>query len=283
MPVNWAETDSWVAANSNPFAIEDDLYLTAESDSPFGDFINPSTIMGATAEATQEEIPDQFRLDPVEVHDPAPMPDLTVSDPMPDLTVSDPAPDLTPSNPVPDLTLSDPMPDPVSSPIPPESDGQDQMFWERLLFGGSAILLVLLLGVLFRNWSAFMGGQQQTAKTENAPTVVASPNSSPSPSPATESSTEILNEARSLIKPTLASDASKAIDRARTIPPSDPLYAQAQQDIDRWSRNILDIARQRAAQKQFQQAIAAAQLVPKDRPEVYAEAQKAIQQWRRSR
>ncbi|MBE9009871.1 peptidase C14, partial [Pseudanabaenaceae cyanobacterium LEGE 13415] len=145
--------------------------------------------------------------------------------------------------------------------------------------GGSAILLVLLLGVLFRNWSAFMGGQTQTAQTQNAPTKVASP----SPSPTTESSAEILNEARSLIKPTLASDASKAIDRAREIPPSDPLYAQAQQDIDRWSKNILDIARQRAAQRQFQQAIAAAQLVPKDRPDVYAEAQKAIQQWRRSR
>ncbi|BAU12701.1 putative peptidase C14 [Leptolyngbya sp. NIES-3755] len=277
MPVNWAETDAWTAADSNPFAIEDDLYLTSESDSPFGDFATPSTIMGATAEANQEEIPEQFRLDPVEVHDPAPIPDLTVSDP--DLTVSDPAPDRTISKPVPDLTLSDPMPDHAPSPIPPETDGQDQMFWERLLFGGSAILLVLLLGVLFRNWSAFMGGQQQTAKTQNAPTVVASP----SPSPATESSAEILNEARSLIRPTLASDASKAIDRARTIPPSDPLYAQAQQDIDRWSRNILDIARQRAAQKQFQQAIAAAQLVPKDRPDVYAEAQKAIQQWRRSR
>lgn len=258
MPVNWAETDSWTAADPNPFAIEDDLYLTAESDSPFGDFSAQPTIMGATAEFSQEEIPDQFKLEPVEVDDPDPVPDLTISDPVPDLTLSDPI-------------------DNDPSPIPPEPEGQDQMFWERLLFGGSAILLVLLLGVLFRNWSTFMGGQQQTAKTEPAPTVVTSP------SPASESSAQILNEARSLIKPTLASDASKAIDRAREIPPSDPLYAQAQQDIARWSRNILDIARQRAAQKQFQQAIAAAQLVPKDRPEIYAEAQKAIQQWRRSR
>ncbi|MBW4442608.1 MAG: caspase family protein [Plectolyngbya sp. WJT66-NPBG17] len=251
MPVNWAETESWVAAESNPFAIEDDLYLTAENETSFDNFVAQPTIMGATAElSSYEEIPEQFILDPVQV-EPEPVPDLTLDEPI------------------------DADPTPLVSPVPKEPEVQDQMFWERLLFGGSAILLVLLLGVLFRNWSAFVGGQQ-TAKT-TTPEAIASP------SPAATPSAQILNEARSLIKPTLASDASKAIDRARTIPASDPLYAQAQQDIDRWSRNILDIARQRAVQKEFQQAIAAAQLVPKDRPQVYADAQKAIQQWRKAR
>ncbi|MCY7276768.1 MAG: peptidase C14, partial [Phormidesmis sp. CAN_BIN44] len=74
---------------------------------------------------------------------------------------------------------------------------------------------------------------------------------------------------------------SKAIERASQIPASDPLYAQAQVDIDRWSRNILEIARRRAADRSYKQAIAAAQLVPKGRAQVSAEAQKAIADWQK--
>jgi len=254
MPVNWAETESWVAAVSNPFAIEDDLDLTADNDPAFYGFATPSPIMGATLDGVSD-IPEHLIPDPI--IDPVPEPEKPI----------------------------EPDPDPIVPPVPEEPGVPDQMFWERLLFGGSAILLVLLLGVLFRNWSAFVGGQQ-TAKTNTAPEANAERGATiatPTPSPAVNSSAQILNEARSLIKPTRASDASKAIDRARAVPANDPLYAQAQQDIDRWSRNILEIARKRAEQKEFQQAIAAAQLVPKDRPQVYAEAQKAIQQWRKAR
>jgi hypothetical protein len=250
MPVNWAETDSWVPATPNPFAVEGDLYLNPlefEQTANYDLEVHP-TIMGATA-----DLPDNLVLDPIEL-------EPIEADPHPE------EPDPIPTNPA-----------PIVSPIPEEPSAPDQMFWERLLFGGSAILLVLLLGVLFRNWSAFMGGQQTASKNPSpAPTTVAAPN-------AAINSEKILNEARSFIKPTTASDASRAIDRARAIPANDPLYAQAQQDIDRWSRNILEIARKRAEQKEFQQAISAAQLVPKDRPQVYAEAQKAIQQWRKAR
>lgn len=247
MPVNWAETESWIPATPNPFAVEGDLYLNPVEFEPSSNYdleVNP-TIMGATA-----DLPDNLLLDPIDYEpieaDPHPLPE-------------------------------EPDPTPIISPVPEEPSVSDQMFWERLLFGGSAILLVLLLGVLFRNWSAFMGGQQTANNGASpAPTTVAAPN-------AAINSEKILNEARSYIKPATASDAARAIDRARTLPPNDPLYTQAQQDIDRWSRNILEIARKRAEQKEFQQAISAAQLVPKDRPQVYAEAQKAIQQWRKAR
>ena len=255
MPVNWAETESWVSAELNPFAINDDLYLTAVDSNPtFDDFGTLPTIMGATADnAPNEEIPDRFVLEPVSV-EPAPIPDLTL----------------------PDEPLH-PDDSPICTPAPKDSQ-KEQLFWERLLFGGSALLLVLLLGVLFRNWSTFTGAQQ-TARNETPFEANAAP---VTPTPAVKSA-QVLNEARSFIKPTLASDANRAIERARTIPPTDPLYPEAQQDIDRWSRNILEIARKRADQKEFQQAIAAAQLVPKDRPQIYTEAQKAIQQWRKVR
>ncbi len=115
-----------------------------------------------------------------------------------------------------------------------------------------------------------------------------SPVASASPSPAVTASLSpvrdsqaILNEARGLIKPISASDANRAIERASQVPETDPLYAQAQIDIERWSRDILDIAKRRAADRSYKQAIAAAQLVPKERPQAYAEAQKAIADWQK--
>ena len=92
-----------------------------------------------------------------------------------------------------------------------------------------------------------------------------------------------LAAARALIKPSLASEASRAIAIARLIPSNDPQYAQAQKEIDRWSQDIFTIAQQRAAQKDYKHAIAAAQLVPDDRPQLHADAQKAIAEWRKKR
>jgi Caspase domain len=92
-----------------------------------------------------------------------------------------------------------------------------------------------------------------------------------------------LAAARALIKPSLASEASRAIALARQISSNDPQYAEAQKDIDRWSQDIFTIAKQRAAQRDYRQAIAAAQLVPSDRPQLYTEAQKAIAEWKKRR
>jgi hypothetical protein len=90
-----------------------------------------------------------------------------------------------------------------------------------------------------------------------------------------------LATARALIKPSLASEANRAIALARQIPANDPQYAEAQREIDRWSQDILTIAQQRAAQKDYKHAIGAAQLVPEDRPQLHAEAQKAIAEWKK--
>ncbi|HEY9809826.1 MAG TPA: hypothetical protein V6D13_10910, partial [Halomicronema sp.] len=74
---------------------------------------------------------------------------------------------------------------------------------------------------------------------------------------------------------------SDAIAKARTIPKNDPLYPQAQKNIDRWSQVILDIAIGRAQQGAYQSAIKTANLVPKDRKEIYATAQQYIPQWQK--
>jgi hypothetical protein len=99
--------------------------------------------------------------------------------------------------------------------------------------------------------------------------------------PSGKSGEAILQEARSLIRFNQASQYNKAIGKAREIPPNDPSYAQARQEITHWSQVIFNLSKRRAENAAFAEAIAAAQLVPKDQPRLYAEAQRAIAQWQR--
>ena len=284
-PVNWAEAESWTSLGEpNPFLVEDDLFD-----------------LSTDAELPSESLPNPYEL-PADYSQAAPIATLQPMPPESNPEVSVDYADHNNAAPVPQV------PKPVSTPsvysAPEETQEQDQKFWERLLFGGSALLLLLLAGVLFRNWSTFWGQQSATnpspivtspaAKVTTAPLQprsaivpsstkpeTAKPTPIASASPAqTKDSQAILNEARGLIKPISASDANKAIERASQVPASDPLYAQAQVDIDRWSRDILDIAKKRAADKSYKPAIAAAQLVPK-RSQAYAETQKAIAVWQK--
>jgi Caspase domain len=101
-----------------------------------------------------------------------------------------------------------------------------------------------------------------------------------------------LDRAIATVPSTQASAFNRAIEQARSVPPGDPLYAQAQRDIDRWSQAIVDLAQQRARQsnggstsravRNYRSAIAAAQLVPADRSSQYAQAQRLIGVWRQN-
>jgi hypothetical protein len=81
------------------------------------------------------------------------------------------------------------------------------------------------------------------------------------------------------LRQTQASDLSLAIATAKKIKPGEPLYAQAQENIQIWSQMILDLAEGRAKQRQYANAIAAAKLIPKDEI-LYTKAQNSIEQWR---
>ncbi|MGK7902026.1 MAG: peptidase C14 [Hormoscilla sp.] len=89
---------------------------------------------------------------------------------------------------------------------------------------------------------------------------------------------DILGKARTAIGLNQASKYSSAIDMAREIEPGEPLYAEARQDIEFWSRAILDIAVGRSKMGKFGEAIAAAKLVPSD-SDSYSEAEDAIALW----
>jgi soluble cytochrome b562 len=107
----------------------------------------------------------------------------------------------------------------------------------------------------------------------------------------------LLSQARSMINrlretspQNQASDFVEGIKLVRQIKPGQPFYAEAQQDIDRWSRVILDMAQGRAGRstgessvrakaENFNGAIGSARLIPTDRPDLYNQAQQAIAKW----
>ncbi|MGK7920039.1 MAG: caspase domain-containing protein [Trichodesmium sp.] len=90
---------------------------------------------------------------------------------------------------------------------------------------------------------------------------------------------KILSEAVTLLDSVSASSLSQAIIKASQIPQNDPLYPQAQNQIERWSLTILDIANGRALKGNHSNAINAAKLVPRNIKPIYQEAQLAIGEW----
>ncbi len=96
---------------------------------------------------------------------------------------------------------------------------------------------------------------------------------------AAERNQALLDEARRMLQPASASVFNDAIEAARQVPEGDPYYEQAQTNIDRWGWVILDLAVGRASVGNIDGAIAAAQLVPPDRPAVYDEAQRYVLRW----
>ncbi|MBK4732701.1 caspase family protein [Oxynema sp. CENA135] len=83
------------------------------------------------------------------------------------------------------------------------------------------------------------------------------------------------------LEPAQAHQFGYAIAEAREIPQDDPRYDQAQKDIDRWGAVILDIAISRAQQGNYEGAVAAGNLVPKDRPQLQKEVQVRMPEWER--
>lgn len=106
-----------------------------------------------------------------------------------------------------------------------------------------------------------------------APATVAPPAAQPEPA-----SPPTLSEVTSILGSQQASPYVKAIEEARKISADNPAYAEAQGKIELWGQAIMDIAMGRAAQGEFQKAIAAAQLVPSE-VSVYSQAQNMIPSW----
>jgi len=186
--------------------------------------------------------------------------------------------------------------------IPKENT--DNFWWQTILLwlGSISLMLGILVGGFLRQRSTPLTAQQSNSPS----TTIANNNSQqviktvPTAKPKSQSATAkpsspqprpqvftpeiltknqaVLAEARNSIKQNQAAEYSRAISIAQKIPPNQPLYAEAQQDISRWSREILNIAKTRAQEDNFTSAIATAELVTKDQP-MYPQAQQLIKQW----
>jgi hypothetical protein len=196
-----------------------------------------------------------------------------------------------PKNPDPSPLPIVPTP-PPAAPVTSRSDGRvSPLFWS------GAGLLVLLLGVLVGRTlfvsptpSATPAAVTSTTDIEkNQPSEVDTTQTTPATLtekrpennslPSTPASQKLLDQAVLLVEPVSASRFSYAIAKANQIPPGDALYAEAQQNIQRWSFVILDIAKGRAKQGNFSGAIAAAKLVPKSQRGLSQQAQVLLEQW----
>ena len=93
-------------------------------------------------------------------------------------------------------------------------------------------------------------------------------------------STEAVNippSSRVYLEDVQASPFNRAIRQARKVELNSSFYTQAQEDIDRWSETILDIAKGRADEGDFNGAIAAAELVPQNHSSTKLIAQEATE------
>lgn len=88
-----------------------------------------------------------------------------------------------------------------------------------------------------------------------------------------------LRKAKALIRPHKASTYSNAIGIARRIGPGQPQAFEAQRLSSQWSTEIWNIAQARARGREWDLAIAAAQLVPADSPH-HSLAKNSIKTWR---
>ncbi|MEH2368265.1 caspase family protein [Nostoc sp.] len=172
-------------------------------------------------------------------------------------------------------------------------------FWKQfILWGGGSLLVAGLIAVVFlRNQETFRIKQISSTSSnanvsdrqivENLPSERTPPvrlkNQSSaqiaSNSQSKKRNQAVLDLAKMSLRQTQASDLSMAIATARKIQSGEPLYEQAQENIQIWSQMILDLAEGRAKQRQYASAIAAARLITKDEAP-YAKAQAAINLWR---
>jgi len=174
----------------------------------------------------------------------------------------------------------------------------DKSFLQNLIVGSSLTSLALLLGVFLTNKSIFISQLVVDEEyTSSEVTLPASPTESANEGQSTPKTSIdkgdsqrpeenqllpnqlILSEAVTVLNSVSASSFSQAIIKASEIPRRDPLYPEAENQIESWSLTILYIASGRALKGDYDGAIAAAKLVPRNVRPIYQEAQLAIAEW----
>lgn len=220
-------------------------------------------------------------------------PEWSAPQPSPISAIADP--------PTHNTSTSDTANSPVGSPIPaspdngkstpasPDETSQKGDRGGKWLFLGGIMGLLFLLALAIAALLTFLDRQTRTPQVVTSvgsapaatdpppglPFVPANPDSNVPPT----SDREPIDRARQALETSQAHYFSQAIAQARQVPETDPLYDEAQQNIDRWGQVILDIAIGRAQQQNYQGAIAAAKLVPGDRAQLQSRLSELLPVW----
>jgi hypothetical protein len=174
------------------------------------------------------------------------------------------------------------------------------LFGQQLIvWGGSTILLLSLVVIVFlRNQAGFRVDPPTSQQdTDDTTMTTALPDAPPLPqvepaapprqldsqtandSKLQQQNQKLLESAKKSVKANQATSLSQAIATLKQIQPTEPLYTEAQQNIQTLSSTMFNLAESRAQQGQYQSAIATATLIKSDEP-LYTQAQGAIKQWR---
>lgn len=162
------------------------------------------------------------------------------------------------------------QPRPVNAAAEDNDDEDNGGLWQQfLLWGGGLLLLLLLLLTTFGRNRLFPAGEQAQRSVSDPTVGTITP---------TRQLTS-LDRAKLLLRNNQVNSYVDAIRQANQIKQGDPLYEEAQASIERWSRNILEIAQGRANARNYRGAIAAASLVPQDPQPIFTGAERLIRQW----
>jgi hypothetical protein len=141
----------------------------------------------------------------------------------------------------------------------------------------------IAMGVIFAN----LGRQDKSSTVEPGKAVSSgaitpySPSAVPLPSIfKTKSSEDLLEKARKLVIVDNPDSYVQAIALGQEILPDSPNYAEAQREVEKWSKSIYQIANTYALKGDLKQAIDVAKLMPSKSP-MYSAAQAAIRLWDR--
>ena len=141
----------------------------------------------------------------------------------------------------------------------------------------------IAVGVIFAN----LGRQDKSSTVESGKNVSSEAISPYSPSVVTppdifknKSPDDLLEKARKLVIVDNPDSYVQAIALGQEILPDSPNYAEAQREVEKWSKSIYQIANTYALRGDLQQAIDVAKLMPSKSP-MYSAAQAAIRLWDR--
>ncbi|MBD2136881.1 caspase family protein [Anabaena sp. FACHB-1237] len=152
--------------------------------------------------------------------------------------------------------------------------------WQQFMIwgGGSMTIVAILATFVLRNPRLFRIFSTTPSHTANIQ-LQATPNAENTTSGGNNREKAILELEKMSLRATQVSDLTVAIITAKKVQPEQPLYEQAQENIQVWSQIILELAEEKARKEDYQGAISAVEVITQEQS-LYNQVQTAIEKWK---